>query len=135
MRAWRTRMSDDEYAELFKKLSSGQSTGNTWQDVVDELSALGRTVSEVLRRAFEDTDTASGLSGLRSAVSDALADLNRAVDGTPEASQARDQLVDIRDQLRAAAERASSELRPELLTMLRQANAELRRRSGLDAEE
>jgi ElaB/YqjD/DUF883 family membrane-anchored ribosome-binding protein len=128
-------MSDDEYAELFKKLSSGQSTGSSWQDIADELSALGRTVSEVLRRAFEGTDTASGMSTLRSTVADALADLNRAVDGTPEAAQARDQLVDIRDQLRAAAERASSDLRPELLKMLRQANSELRRRSGLDADQ
>ena len=56
-----------------------------------------------------------------------MADLNRAVEGTPEAQQAREQFVHLTESIRAAAERTSDELRPELLKMLRQANAELRR--------
>jgi hypothetical protein len=58
--------------------------------------------------------------------------LDRAVDGTPEAQQARAQLVHLTESIRAAAERAGDELRPELVSMLRQANAELRRRTRLD---
>jgi hypothetical protein len=125
-------MNDDDFAELFKKLSSGQSTGTSWQDVANELGALGRTISEVLQRAWQDTDTQSGISQLREVVNSAVEDLNHTVDGTPEAAQARDQLLELRDNLRAAAQRAGNELRPELLNMLRQANAELRKRSGLD---
>jgi len=125
-------MNDDDFAELFKKLSSGKSTSATWQDVAAELEALGRTVSEVLRRAWNDADTGSGLGRLSEVVGTAVDELNRTVDGTPEAAQARDQLVELRDNLRSAVERASSELRPELLNMLRQANAELRKRSGLE---
>jgi ElaB/YqjD/DUF883 family membrane-anchored ribosome-binding protein len=125
-------MNDDDFAELFKKLSSGQSAGTSWQDVAAELESLGKTVSEVLRRAWQDTDTGAGMAPLREMVSAAINELNRAIDGTPEAVEARDQLADLRDNLRAAAEKAGSELRPELLNMLRQANGELRRRSGLD---
>jgi ElaB/YqjD/DUF883 family membrane-anchored ribosome-binding protein len=124
-------MNDDEFAELFKKLSSGQSTGTSWQDVVAEFEALGRTLSEVLRRAWEGTDSESAVGRLREVVADAVEDLNRAVDGSPEATQAREQLVELRDSLSGAVERAGSELRPELLKLLRQANAELRHRSGL----
>ena len=125
-------MNDDDFAELFRKLPDGQSTGTSWQDVAAELEALGRTLSEVVRRAWDGTDSGSGMTRLREAVAGAVDELNRAVDGTPEAAQAREQLADIRDNLRTAVERASNELRPELLNMLRQANAELRRRSGLD---
>lgn len=128
------RMNDEDFAELFKKLTSGESTSATWQDIAAELEALGRTVSEVLRRAWTDADTGNGLARLSEVVSAAVDELNRAVDGTPEAAQARDQLVELRDNLRTAVDRASSELRPELLNMLRQANAELRRRSGLEGQ-
>lgn len=124
-------MNDDEFAELFKKLSSGQSTGTSWQDVVSEFEALGKTLSEVVQRAWQDTDSDSAVGRLREVVSDAVEDLNRAVDGSPEATQAREQLVELRSSLTTAAERAGTELRPELLKLLRQANAELRRRSGL----
>ena len=65
-------------------------------------------------------------------VLEVIQELNRAVVGTPEAQQARDQLVRMSDSIRTAAERAGDELRPELVSMLRQANAELRRRSHLD---
>ena len=82
-------MNDDDFAELFKKLSSGQSTGTSWQDVANELEALGRTVGEVLQRAWHGADTQSGISQLRDVVTSAVDDLNHTVDGTPEAAQAR----------------------------------------------
>jgi hypothetical protein len=125
-------MNDDDFNELFKRLSSGQSTGSSWQDVADELDALGKTVAEVVRRALQGTEAGFALAQLREMMSGAVDDLNRTVDGSPEAVEAREQLIQVRETLRSAVERASNDLRPELLNMLRQANAELRRRSGLD---
>jgi len=57
-----------------------------------------------------------------------------AVDGSPETAQARDQLAKLADTLRSAIERASEEVRPELVNMLRQVNGELRRRANLDED-
>jgi hypothetical protein len=125
-------VNDDDFAELFKKLPSGESTGSSWQDVVDELAALGKTFAEVARRVLQSTETDASLGQVREMMSGAIDELNRTVDGSPEAVQAREQLVQVRDTLREAIDRASSELRPELLNMLRQANAELRKLSGLD---
>jgi hypothetical protein len=126
-------VNDDDFAELFKQLSSGRSTEATWQDVAAEFEALGRTFSEVLRRVWQSADTTAGMGRLQDMVSDAIGDLNQAVEGSPEAAEAREQLVDLRDNLRSAVERATAELRPELLHLLRQANAELRRQAGLDS--
>ena len=126
-------MNDDDFAELFKQLSSGRSTEATWQDVASEFEALGRTFSEVLRRLWQSADTASGMGNLQDMLASAIGDLNQAVDGTPEAAEAREQLMELRDNLRSAVERATADLRPELLRLLRQANAELRRQAGLDS--
>jgi len=126
-------VNDEDFAELFKQLSSGRSTEATWQDVAAEFEALGKTFSEVLWRVWQSADTTAGMGRLQEMLSDAISDVNQAVDGSPEATEAREQLVDLRDNLRSAVERATAELRPELLHLLRQANAELRRQAGLDS--
>jgi hypothetical protein len=125
-------MDDDDFAELFKK-PTPPSSGTSWQDVAAEFEALGKTLGDALRGAWQrqDTDEAA-LGGLRDSLQSMIQELNRAVDGTPEAQQARDQLVHLTESIRAAAERTSEELRPELVTLLRQANAELRRLTLLD---
>jgi hypothetical protein len=125
-------MNDDDFAELFKKLPNGPSTGTSWEDVGAEFEALGKTLGDVLRGAWQSQDNAPGLSGLRAALQSMIQDVNRTVDGTPEAQVARDRLAEMTEKIRAAAERAGDELRPELVNMLRQANAELRRLTRLD---
>lgn len=121
-----TDMNDDDFAELFKKLPDKPSSGASWQDVAAEFEALGKTLSDVLRDAWQRPDDA-GLARLRESLQSMIQDLNRAVEGTPEAQQARDQFAHLTESIRSAAVQASDELRPELLTMLRQANAQLRR--------
>jgi hypothetical protein len=125
-------MDDDDFAELFKKLPGRPSTGTSWQDVAREFEALGKTLGDMAHGAWHRQDQDSGLGRLRDSLESVMRELNRAVDGTPEAKQARDRLVDLSESIRAEAERAGDELRPELVSMLRQANAELRRLTHLD---
>jgi ABC-type transporter Mla subunit MlaD len=127
-------VNDDEFAELFKKLSSGQSTDASWRDVAAEFESLGKTFGEVLRRTWQTQGIDSGLGQLSDLLASAIQELNRTVDGTSEAAQARDQLMHVVESLQRAADRATAELRPELLNMLRRANTELRRQSGIDSE-
>ncbi len=121
-------MNDDDFAELFKQLKSGQSAGATWQDVRSELEALGRTLGDAFRLG-------PTLQQLREMLDSATADWNTAVEGTPEAQQAREQFMRVTESLNAAFERAGEQMRPELVRLLRQANAEIRRRSGLSSSE
>jgi ABC-type transporter Mla subunit MlaD len=125
-------MNDDDFAELFKQLSSGQSTGSSWQDVRVEFENLARTFSDMFRATWQTQQTDPAMGQVRDMLSDATKQLNDAVDGSPEAQQARDQLLRLSEALTSAVERAGEEIRPELVKLLRQTNAELRRRSGLD---
>jgi hypothetical protein len=125
-------MNDDDFAELFKKLGSKPSSGTSWQDVAAEFDALGKTLGDVVRDAWQRQDNDAALGRLRDSLRSIVEELNRAVDGTPEAQQARDQFAHLTESIRAAAERAGDELRPELLSVLRQANSELRRHTRLE---
>ena len=125
-------MDDDDFAELFKKLPRSSPSDTSWQDVGAEFEAIGKTLGDVLRGAWQRQDADAGLNRLRDSLQSMIEDMNRAVDGTPEAQEARDQFVHLTERMRAAAERAGDELRPELASLLRQANAELRRLTRLD---
>jgi hypothetical protein len=124
-------VNDDEFAELFKQLSSGRSTDGSWHDVRTEFEALGKTLGDIFRSAWQSQDAESALGQIREMVGAATQQWNDAVDGTPEAQQAREQLVRLTEALNSAVGRAGEQVRPELLRLLRQTNAELRRRSGL----
>jgi hypothetical protein len=125
-------MNDDDFAELFKKLPERSSGGGSWQDVAAEFGALGRTFGEMLRNAWDNADTQGVLGQLRLAVQGAIDDLNDASASSAETRQARDQLGRLAASIREAAERAGDDVRPELLSLLRRANTELRRAADLD---
>ena len=125
-------MDDDDFAELFKKPPRRPSAGTSWEDVGAEFEALGKTFGDWLRGAWQRQEADAGLGQLRDSLQAMIAEVNRAVDGSPEALQARDQLVHLRETIREAAARTSDEVRPELVSLLRQANAELRKLTRLD---
>jgi hypothetical protein len=125
-------MNDDDYAELFKKLPGKSSSGTSWQDVAAEFENLSRTVADVVRTAWQRSGGEASVGQLREGLQSIVDDVNRTADGTPESRQARDQLVRLIESIREAAQRAGDEVRPELLSLLRQANAELRRLGQID---
>ncbi len=127
-------MNDDEYAELFRPRKPGAET--TWQDVAREFQTLGKTLGEAFRAAWQrPPDDAGQLSHLQEALQGIVDEVNGALDrgaSSPEAEEARAQLTRLTESIRQAADRAGDQLRPELLSLLRQANAELRRLTGQD---
>lgn len=126
-------MTDDDFAELFKSLPRrGTSGGTSWRDVGDELAALGKTFGDVLRATWQRSSDEPFMRDLRESVEDAIGQLDRATAESDEAREARDQLVRLAEAIRSAAERAGDEVRPELLTLLRRTNTELRRITGVD---
>jgi hypothetical protein len=130
-------MNDDEYAELFKKPEQRSSGGATWADVANEFQTLGETLGDAVRAAWQRNESNQHVRELQDSLNSIMEGVAQAIDGgitTPEAKQARDQLAKVAEPIRQATEQASKDLRPELISMLRQANAELRRFSDLDKE-
>ena len=126
-------MNDDDFAELFRKLpSSGSSSGTSWQDVGAELGALGKTFGDGLRTAWQRSESDPMVRDMRDSVEAAIGDLDKATSSNAETREAREQLTRLVESIRSAMSQASDEMRPELVTLLRQANRELRRLTALD---
>jgi hypothetical protein len=126
-------MNDDEYAELFKPRRPSADT--SWEDVAREFQLLGKTLGDAVWAAWGGQDGQARVRELQNSLQSIIDEVNRAVDqgiATPEAQQAREQLGRLTESIRVATERTTEELRPELLALLRQANAELRRLTGQD---
>src|SRR5260370_37561190 len=102
-------MNDDDFAELFKTLPGGQSSAS-WRDTAAEPGTLGKTFKELLQQAWQSQDADASLSPLRDMLASAIQQLNRTVDGTPEATAARDQLGQLSESIRTAVARSSAEL-------------------------
>lgn len=126
-------MNDDDFAELFR-LPQPPKGDTTWADVGREFENLGRTLSDTVRAALRPNE--ERVRELQDAFQVIMGDITHALDhgtATPEAERAREQVARLVDSIRGATERSSQELRPELIRLLRQANAELRRLSRTDS--
>ena len=126
-------MNDDDFAELFKPQKPTPET--SWEDVAREFQLLGSTLGGAVRAAWQRQDNPERVRELQESLESIVAEVNRAVNegiATPEAQQARAQLTRLTESIRVATERTTEELRPELVALLRQANAELRRLTGQD---
>jgi hypothetical protein len=125
-------MNDDEYAELFRPRKP--SVEASWEDVAREFQQFGKTLGDAVRGAWQRQEGGDRLvRDLQDSLQSLVEEINRTVDqsvGTPEAQQARAQLSRLAESIRTAAERTSEEMRPELLGLLRQVNAELKRFTG-----
>jgi hypothetical protein len=124
-------MHDDEYADLFKPRKPRADT--TWEDVGREFVMMGHTLGDALRAAWDNHAADDQVRGMRESLNSLADEVNRTVAQgfeTPEGARARAQLEQLTESIRSALEQTGDELRPELLTLLRQANAELRRLTG-----
>jgi hypothetical protein len=127
-------MDDDDFAELFRTPYRPKSDAS-WDDVGREFQNLGKTLGSAFRAAWERQPNHERVRELQDSLQAVMDEVTHALDqgiGTPEAEQARDQVARLAETIRGAAERSTQEFRPELLRLLREANAELRRLTGTD---
>ncbi|MBV9357490.1 MAG: hypothetical protein JO023_18410 [Chloroflexi bacterium] len=118
-------MNDDDFKRLFRR--EPERPGSAWEDVLREVSTLGDNLALAVRVTWE--------RDMQRSVESLIDGVNRAIDGSttsPEAQQAREQLARVSESVRQAAERTVEDVGPQLLTMLQQANSELRRLTGHD---
>ncbi len=116
---------DEEFARLFQKPQESRR-GATWEDVAHELEALGKSLEAAVQAVWQRRENRE----LRDSLESMAQEVNRAIEesvATPEAQQAREQLSRVSESVRVAVERSTQELRPEVLSVLRQINADLRR--------
>jgi len=120
---------DEEFARLFQKPRESRP-GARWEDVAHEFEALGKSLEAAVQAVWQRRENRERVQELRDSLQSMAQEVNRAIEesvATPEAQQAREQLSRVSESVRVAVERSTQELGPELLSVLRQINADLRR--------
>ena len=120
---------DEEFARLFQKPQELRP-GATWEDVAHELEALGKSLEDAVQAVWQRRENRERVRELRDSLQSMAQEVNCAIGesvATPEAQQARDQFRRVSESVRVAVERSTQELGPEVLSALRQINADLRR--------
>ncbi len=120
---------DEEFARLFQKPQELRP-GTTWEDVAHEFEALGKSLEAAVQAVWQRRENRERARELRDSLQSMAQEVNCAIEesvATPEAQQAREQLSRVSESVRVAVERSTQELGPEVLSVLRQINADLRR--------
>lgn len=106
---------------------SGQPK-DTWQDVGREFEQLGGSIAQAFRSAWNDEENRRrakemqiGLESMIKEIGDAIRDTAE----SPKGQQIRDEAIRAADTLVNAGEQTAQEVRPHLVSALKQVNSEL----------
>jgi len=108
--------------------ASQQGSSEAWRGVGEQFKSLGESIAQAFRSAWEDDsnrqfvkEMESGLDSMLDSVSTAINDAAQ----SPEAQKLRGEAEKVAQSAREAGERAAKDVRPTLLSALRQMNSKV----------
>ncbi len=112
--------------------SAGNRTGtaDSWREVGQQFQALGASLAEALRAAWQSEENRRHLQQMQSGLEAMVNEIGSALqDSThsPQAQQARSEAARTADTMRQAGEQTFQEIRPQLINALHAVNEELRK--------
>ena len=110
-----------------------QASGEAWQEVGKQFQALGESLAAAFRTAWNDEQNRKRVQEMQQGVEAMVNEVGQAIRETaksPQAQQARSEVLKAAESVRVAGEQTVQEVRPHLLTALRQLNDELQKLIG-----
>ena len=115
-----------------------QTTDEAWREVGRQFQALGESLAEAFRTAWESEENRRHVKNMQEGLEAMIEQVGQALkeaDASPEAQKIRGEAEKATESLRAAGEQTWQEVRPHLLSALDQINAELQKMIGRLKEE
>ncbi len=110
--------------------STGTVHENNWQEVGRQFQALGQSLADAVRAAWENEETQRRVQETRTGLESMAHDIGKAVEDTansPQGQRIRQNAEHTAESLRSATEQTVQEVRPQLITALQQLNEELQK--------
>jgi predicted component of type VI protein secretion system len=107
-----------------------QTTDEVWREVGRQFQALGESLAEAFRTAWESEETRQHVQNMQDGLKAMVDHVDQAIKEasvSPEAEKIRGEAEKAAESLRTAGEQTWQEVRPHLLAALNQINAELQR--------
>jgi len=121
-------MTDDTRSSEEKKTS--ETAAEALHEVGKQFQALGESLAAALRVALDTPENRQRTQDLRAGVEAMVNEVERAIEETGESAQGqkvRSQAARVAESVRDASEQTIQEVRPHLVSALRQLNDELQR--------
>ena len=115
-----------------------QTTDEAWREVGRQFQALGESLAEAFRTAWESEENRRHVENMQEGLEAMIEQVGQALkeaDASPEAQKIRGEAEKATESLRAAGEQTWQEVRPHLLSALDQINAQLQKMIGRLKEE
>ncbi len=106
----------------------GQPANDAWQEVGRQFQVLGESLAAAFRASSQNEAYRVNLHAMQSGLKDMIKNIDKAIDeamSSPEGQQARVEAQRAAESLRAAGEQTVQEIRPHLLSALKEVNDEL----------
>ncbi len=113
-----------------KTEGSYPSSGEAWQEVGKQFQTLGESLATAFRTSWNDEQNRKRVQDMRQGVEQMLNDVGKALDDTaksPQVQQAKTEAKKAAESVRTASEQTYKELRPQIVSALRQLNEELQK--------
>ncbi len=104
------------------------SSSDPWREVGQQFEALGQSLAAAFRTAVNNEENRRRMHQMQDGLESMVTEVNRAIHETvdsPQGQQVRNDVERTAENLRSATEQAVQEVRPQLLTALKQATQEL----------
>jgi hypothetical protein len=109
---------------------TSSSSETSWQEVGRQFQALGESLAQAMRSAWENEETQRRVAEMRTGLEAMARDVTKAVEDTansPKGQKIRQEAEHTAASLRTATEQTVQEVRPQLITALQQLNTELQK--------
>jgi hypothetical protein len=110
-----------------------QTSGEAWQEVGKQFQALGESLATAFRTAWHDEQNRKRVQEMQQGVEAMVNEVGQAIRETaksPQAQQAKEEVLKAAESVRVAGEQTMQEVRPHLVEALRQLNDELQKFIG-----
>jgi hypothetical protein len=102
----------------------------SWQEVGKQFQALGESLAQAMRAAWENEETQRRVAEMRTGLEAMARDVSKAVEdtaNTPQGQKIRQEAEHTAESLRVATTQTVQEVRPQLINALQQLNTELQK--------
>ncbi len=109
---------------------SDTNTESSWQEVGRQFQALGESLAQAMRSAWENEETQRRVNEMRTGLESMAREVGKAVEDTANSTDGQKIRADAEraaESVRVATEQTVQEVRPQLITALQQLNGELQK--------
>jgi len=107
-----------------------ESKSDNWQEVGQQFQALGESLAQAVRSAWEHEETQRRVQEMRAGLEAMANEVGQAINETansPQGRKVRQEAERTASSVRSATEQTVQEVRPQLINALEQLNSELQR--------